>query len=57
VQGDPAARGRSAFLSARHPFFLGLAIGHFFCAGLFWPVMSLFMVPAASSSYHLYFGG
>jgi hypothetical protein len=39
------------------PFFLGLAIGHFFCAGIFWPVLSLFIAPAASSSYHLYFGG
>ena len=39
------------------PFFLGLAIGHFFLAGIFWPVFSLFIAPEASRAYHLYFGG
>jgi len=39
------------------PFFLGLAIGHFFMAGIFWPVFSLFIAPEASRAYHLYFGG
>lgn len=39
------------------PFFLGIAIGHFFMAGVFWPVLSLFIAPEASQSYHLYFGG
>jgi hypothetical protein len=39
------------------PFFLGLTIGHFFMAGIFWPVFSLFLAPEASQAYHLYFGG
>lgn len=39
------------------PFFLGLAIGHFFMAGVFWPVLSLFIAPSASSAYPVYFGG
>lgn len=39
------------------PFFLGLAIGHFFTAGVVWPVLSLFIPPQASRAYHLYFGG
>ncbi|MCC6730999.1 MAG: hypothetical protein IT208_16870 [Chthonomonadales bacterium] len=39
------------------PFFLGLAMGHFFMAGVFWPVLSLFIAPEASQAYHLYFGG
>lgn len=38
------------------PFFLGLTIGHFFFAGVFWPVLSLF-IGEASSAYHIYFGG
>jgi hypothetical protein len=39
------------------PFFLGLTMGHFFMAGIFWPVLSLFVSPEASKAYHLYFGG
>jgi hypothetical protein len=39
------------------PFFLGLAIGHLFVAGIFWPVLSLFITREASQSYHLFFGG
>lgn len=39
------------------PFFLGLIIGHFFMAGIFWPVLSLLISPEASRSYHLFFGG
>jgi hypothetical protein len=39
------------------PFFLGLTIGHFFMAGIFWPVFSLFVAPEASRAYHIYFGG
>lgn len=39
------------------PFFLGIAIGHFFIAGIFWPVLSLFISHEASQGYHLYFGG
>ena len=39
------------------PFFLGLTIGHFFMAGIFWPIFSLFLAPEASNAYHLYFGG
>ncbi|MCC6731005.1 MAG: hypothetical protein IT208_16900 [Chthonomonadales bacterium] len=39
------------------PFFLGLAIGHYFVAGVFWPVLSLFIAPEASRSYGLFFGG
>jgi hypothetical protein len=39
------------------PFFLGLTVGHFFMAGIFWPVLSLFLAPEASRAYHLYFGG
>lgn len=39
------------------PFFLGLTIGHFFMAGIFWPILSLFIAPEASRAYHLYFGG
>lgn len=39
------------------PFFLGLTIGHFFMAGIFWPTFSLFIAPDASKAYHLYFGG
>lgn len=38
------------------PFFLGLTIGHFFFAGVFWPVISLF-IGEDSSAYHIYFGG
>lgn len=39
------------------PFFLGLIIGHFTIAGIFWPILSLFLSPEASRSYHLYLGG
>ena len=39
------------------PFFLGIAIGHFILAGLFWPALSLFLAPSASQSYLVYFGG
>jgi hypothetical protein len=39
------------------PFFLGLAIGHLFIAGIFWPILSLFITREASQSYHLFFGG
>lgn len=39
------------------PFFLGLTMGHFFMAGIFWPIFSLFVAPEASKAYHLYFGG
>jgi hypothetical protein len=39
------------------PFFLGLTIGHFFLAGIAWPVISLFIAPEASQSYHIYFAG
>jgi hypothetical protein len=39
------------------PFFLGLTIGHFFMAGILWPVFSLFLAPEASRAYHIYFGG
>jgi hypothetical protein len=38
------------------PFFLGLIIGHFAIAGLFWPFLSLLISPEASAGYHLYFG-
>jgi hypothetical protein len=38
------------------PFFLGLIIGHFAIAGLFWPLFSLLISPEASAAYHLYFG-
>ena len=38
------------------PFFLGLTIGHFFVAGVFWPVLSLLISKEASSAYHVYFG-
>lgn len=38
------------------PFFLGLIIGHFTIAGLFWPLFSLLISPEASAGYHLYFG-
>jgi hypothetical protein len=38
------------------PFFLGLIIGHFSIAGLFWPLFSLLISPEASAGYHLYFG-
>jgi hypothetical protein len=39
------------------PFFLGLAIGHFFMGGIFWPVFSLFLSGDVSRGYHMYFGG
>jgi len=39
------------------PFFLGIAIGHFILAGLFWPAFTLFLAPSASQSYLVYFGG
>jgi hypothetical protein len=39
------------------PFFLGLIIGHFFVAGVFWPLLSLLLGPETSRAYHLYFGG
>jgi len=39
------------------PFFLGLTIGHFLLAGAVWPVISLFIAPEASQSYHIYFAG
>lgn len=38
------------------PFFLGLIIGHFTLAGIFWPLFSLLISPEASAGYHLYFG-
>jgi hypothetical protein len=38
------------------PFFLGLIIGHFAIAGIFWPLFSLLISPDASAGYHLYFG-
>jgi hypothetical protein len=38
------------------PFFLGLIIGHFSLAGIFWPLFSLLISPEASAAYHLYFG-
>jgi hypothetical protein len=38
------------------PFFLGLIIGHFSIAGIFWPLFSLLISPEASAGYHLYFG-
>jgi len=39
------------------PFFIGLIVGHFFLGGVFWPVLSLTVLPDASQAYHLYFGG
>jgi hypothetical protein len=39
------------------PFFVGLIVGHFFCGGLFWPVLSILIGPETSRAYHLYFGG
>lgn len=38
------------------PFFLGLAIGHLFVAGIFWPVFTLTLTKEAANSYHLLFG-
>jgi len=38
------------------PFFVGLIVGHFFCGGLFWPVLSILIGPETSQAYHLYFG-
>ncbi|HIE52333.1 MAG TPA: hypothetical protein EYP85_11290 [Armatimonadetes bacterium] len=39
------------------PFFVGLIVGHFFCGGVFWPVLSVLLGPETSRAYHLYFGG
>jgi hypothetical protein len=49
--------GGLTFYRRGMPFFLGLAMGHFFMAGVFWPVLSLFLAPEASRAYPLYFGG
>lgn len=38
------------------PFFLGLTIGQFFIAGIFWPILSLLISREASSAYHVFFG-
>ncbi|MCC6445734.1 MAG: hypothetical protein IT210_20055 [Armatimonadetes bacterium] len=39
------------------PFFLGLAIGHLFLGGVFWPFFSTLFGAQAANSYHLLFGG
>ncbi|NUQ01752.1 MAG: hypothetical protein HUU35_18055, partial [Armatimonadetes bacterium] len=39
------------------PFFVGLIAGHFFFAGVFWPLLSLALGPETSRAYHLFFGG
>ena len=38
------------------PFFIGLIIGHFAIAGVFWPLFSLLISPEASAAFHLAFG-
>ena len=38
------------------PFFLGLAVGHFFLGGIFWPLLSLLLPHEAANAYHLLFG-
>lgn len=39
------------------PFFVGLIVGHFFCGGVFWPILSVALGPQTSQVYHLHFGG
>lgn len=39
------------------PFFVGLIVGHFFFAGVCWPLLSLALGPQTSRAYHLFFGG
>lgn len=39
------------------PFFVGLIAGHFFFAGVCWPILSVILGPETSQAYHLYFGG
>lgn len=39
------------------PFFVGLIAGHFFFAGVCWPILSVALGPEVSRSYHLFFGG
>jgi hypothetical protein len=38
------------------PFFIGLIVGHFSIAGVFWPLFSLIISPEASAAFHLAFG-
>jgi hypothetical protein len=38
------------------PVFLGLAIGHFFFVGIFWPLLSA-SIGESSAGYTIYFGG
>jgi hypothetical protein len=38
------------------PFFIGLIVGHFSVAGIFWPVLSLFIGRDLSEGYQVYFG-
>ena len=38
------------------PAFLGLAIGHYFCVGILWPLLAT-SVGEASAAYLVYFGG
>ncbi|MBI2298017.1 MAG: hypothetical protein HYU66_03540 [Armatimonadetes bacterium] len=39
------------------PFFVGLIAGHFFFAGVVWPVLSLILGSETAGAYHLFFGG
>lgn len=39
------------------PFFLGIAVGHYFMAGIFWPLLSSMIDKDLSQAYHIYFGG
>ncbi|MCC7494332.1 MAG: hypothetical protein IT204_18385 [Fimbriimonadaceae bacterium] len=39
------------------PFFLGLIAGHFFTAGVFWPILGTYLGPDTAKAYHLFFGG
>lgn len=39
------------------PLFLGLILGQYVIAGIFWPLLTLTLSPEASRSYHVFFGG
>ncbi len=39
------------------PFFIGLIAGHFFWAGVVWPIIAVAIGPERSGGYHIFFGG
>jgi hypothetical protein len=48
--------GGLALYRAALPLFIGLIVGHFSIAGVFWPLFSTLISPEASAGFHLAFG-